>query len=240
MNISASSRCNFHCVICCNNSTSEGNDMAPETLRAIVDKFAVKMIKRGEPLVLAGGEPTLNPNLFEMIEIGRNAGLDVYVLTNGSITDSALRLCEMAKRGEIIAKLSLDKWKSKISPAVIKAWISNPRLQRSQHTGRYAARHAQETIYLFNRENLNDRRAISICLIPAPEGRAKTSGLVTRPQYFCKYGNILVRWNGEFTTCGGKWGPCNGHVYHGNILDDEAVKPYLPIFDEPYGEKQNV
>ncbi len=234
MILSVTQRCNMLCPFCSNESGPTGNDMSLETFTSIVAKFGPLLRKRGEPLCPGGGEPTLHPQLFEFIKIARDAGIELSLSTNGKLPEPALRLCAMAKRGELQAILSLSRLREKTSPAVIKAFLSEPRLRRSP-TSR-----ARDGWRIQNNDDPSDKRVVSILAIPVPWGRALKNNLPTVPRNgdgppsYCRVGRFQVRWNGDFCVCGGKWGGCYNHEFVGNILDDAAVQKYLPVFDEPW------
>jgi hypothetical protein len=202
--------------------------MTLETFKGIVQKFGGRLKKRAEPLLLAGGEPTLHPQLFEFIKIARDAGVKTNVRTNGKLVTESLKLCAMAKRGELMVLLSLNRWKEKIDPQVIKAFLTNPRLRQSPHD-----RRREEGTYLQNMNDPQDKRRVTICKIPILWGRAKTNNVegAIAPRR-CPYGNFQVKWDGTFCVCGGKWGGCEKHKFNDNILDDAAVEKYLPVFEE--------
>lgn len=74
-------RCNLRCVWCYARAQGYGKcDMSLETVR----KYMVLAAELGaRSVVLIGGEPTLHPDFFKIIEIIRSAGLKVFLATNG-------------------------------------------------------------------------------------------------------------------------------------------------------------
>lgn len=79
-------------------------------------------------ITLGGGEPTLHPRFWEFLGLALKAhallddGLEwkPLVITNGSVTDSALALARLSKAGVISAELSQDEWHDPIDPRVIR------------------------------------------------------------------------------------------------------------------------
>ena len=73
--------------------------------------------KLGETVTIGGGEPTLHPEFLEYCKIANRELVDVaeslgcsatYVVTNGTRKKVALQLAEMARFGEIGARISID------------------------------------------------------------------------------------------------------------------------------------
>lgn len=92
-------RCNFHCSYCDefthdNYSKHVTFETAKRTVDKIVDKTRGKKIK----INLTGGEPSVNPNIKQIIGYMHNQGIEVGMTTNGS------RTLEFYK--EIIPKMS--------------------------------------------------------------------------------------------------------------------------------------
>jgi len=111
-------RCNMYCAHCCFSCGDfPGEDIKLETV-----KKTLRLFPKGEMFDLGGGEPTLHPELFEIIKMVKNEGQKVRVTTNGKEKDAALRLADMGRRKEIIARLSVDKWHEEIDIQVIAAF----------------------------------------------------------------------------------------------------------------------
>lgn len=73
-------------------STSAGEDMTISTFKKIVDLMS------GRWLIFFGGEPTLHPNFEEMLEISKEAGVGVSVITNGSHKRRSLKMYDVMQR----------------------------------------------------------------------------------------------------------------------------------------------
>ena len=73
-----------------------------------------------------GGEPTLHPNLVEMVEYADKVGLVSTMTTNG--TASKALLLELKKAGLYLASVSLDHW----DPAICETIRNHPGIQAKQ------------------------------------------------------------------------------------------------------------
>ena len=72
--------------------------------------------------MLGGGEPTLHPNFWEFLGLAIGNAEYVWLATNGSMTDTAIALAKLAKKGVIGCALSQDPWHDPINPKVINAF----------------------------------------------------------------------------------------------------------------------
>ncbi len=95
--LDVTNRCNMNCPICINNTPSMGFTFNPpiEYFEKVLDALAAM---EPRPLIqLFGGEPTVRDDLFEIIDMARERGLDVRVVTNGlKLADEEYcrRICE--------------------------------------------------------------------------------------------------------------------------------------------------
>jgi len=118
MYIQITTRCNMSCEHCGMAATERGMDMSRATFIA-----ACKLAEdRGESILLGGGEPTLHPKFWEFIglALAYSGGMDanVWLATNGSQTDMAVRLAGMARGGVLGVCLSMDDWHDEIDRRV--------------------------------------------------------------------------------------------------------------------------
>lgn len=82
-------RCNLTCPFCYVPSTGPAGGHVPLSLAVRVIEEAAELGVRH--LVLAGGEPTLHPDLAEIVRVARRQGsLRVKLVTNGARSDEAL------------------------------------------------------------------------------------------------------------------------------------------------------
>jgi len=94
----------------------QGEDMSIATFK--------KAIQQDEYVTIGGGEPTLHPKFWEMIGLSLGHAEGIWLATNGSVTDTALALAHMAKRGIIGCALSQDPWHDPIDGKVIQAFTT--------------------------------------------------------------------------------------------------------------------
>jgi MoaA/NifB/PqqE/SkfB family radical SAM enzyme len=81
-------------------------------------------------IAIGGGEPTLHPHFWEIMgtAMGMITGDGyVWLATNGSQTNTAIALANLAKKGVIGCALSQDEWHDPIDPEVIQAFTSDKR-----------------------------------------------------------------------------------------------------------------
>jgi len=116
-------KCNMRCAHCCFSCTDKGKDMSLATFKkalALAENY-------GETIEIGGGEPTLHPSFWEILglAISVDAESPPWLATNGKITNIALRLAAMAKKGVISVRLSRDEYHEEIDPRVIEAFTKN-------------------------------------------------------------------------------------------------------------------
>lgn len=115
--------CNMHCPHCCYDCHYKGEYMSLDTFKAAI------RWNKGR-LNIGGGEPTLHPDLFEMIDIALAQKHRVWMVTNGKKIRNALRLAKMTMESlnanfnepTFVCKLSQDPWHSPISEKVVEAF----------------------------------------------------------------------------------------------------------------------
>jgi organic radical activating enzyme len=80
-----------------------------------------------ENISIGGGEPTLHPQFWNYL-IDAIATFDyVWLATNGSQTDTALKLAKLAAKGVIGCALSQDEYHDPIDPKVVAAFWEGQR-----------------------------------------------------------------------------------------------------------------
>ena len=80
--------CNMKCAHCCYNCQYTGDYMRMGTFKES-DQWNKGLLNIG------GGEPTLHPQLFEMIDYALKRGHRVWMCINGKKTSLALKLAEL-------------------------------------------------------------------------------------------------------------------------------------------------
>jgi MoaA/NifB/PqqE/SkfB family radical SAM enzyme len=135
----------------------------------------------GEALEIGGGEPTLHPHFWSII--GESLGHDlefVWMATNGSKTETAIKLANMAKKGIISVRLSQDEYHAKIDKKVIDAF----------------------TKVKMNSTNSDDLREIGRVTSIIKSGRAEDNGIYTDESKDCICEGWFIDPYGNFKQCG--------------------------------------
>lgn len=87
IDIGATKMCNIHCVYCYGVYQRMSKDIIPHDV--LVRLFTDAPHLGVKSLTLTGdGEPTLNPAVYEAVEVGYNLGLDIGFATNGLALDT--------------------------------------------------------------------------------------------------------------------------------------------------------
>jgi hypothetical protein len=164
--------------------TKKGEDMSLKTFR--------NALKYGDEYnTVGGGEPTLHPFFWQML-MEAIAVSDVWMATNGSLTEIALALAGLAKKGVLGVALSLDEFHDPISPKVVEAFTKD--MTKTAYGSFYADDDKRET------------RNVSGNLIKA--GRCKDG------KEGCICEDMIVKPNGIVKACGCKDAPIFGNVNH--------------------------
>ena len=87
VNYHITNRCNYHCTYCFGKFDGQ-KDPSIDKAKAIIDNvasyFKINRISHGR-INFAGGEPMLYPKLDELIRYTHSLGIDVSIVTNGSL-----------------------------------------------------------------------------------------------------------------------------------------------------------
>lgn len=104
--------CNLNCKYCYASPFSGRNIDAPRLYEIIDELINLQVFG----IVLAGGEPFMHPEIFDILEYCTNRNVQVGVLSNGSLLDKASieRLSALVKNKRFILQVSLDS----VSPEV--------------------------------------------------------------------------------------------------------------------------
>jgi len=97
MYIQITTRCNMHCAHCGMSCTAQGEDMSLQTFRQALEYSE-------DTVAIGGGEPTIHPLFWQ------------------KMTETALALAGLAKRGIIGCDLSQDDYHEPVDPRVVEAF----------------------------------------------------------------------------------------------------------------------
>ena len=99
------SKCNSDCPIC----FQKGNSFRDISIEEL--EKSLKNVK-GKEIRLLGGEPTLHPDLCEMIKVIHESGNSAYFATNGIVLSKDKRLVadlfELQKSGKLMINISMN------------------------------------------------------------------------------------------------------------------------------------
>lgn len=144
----------------------------------------------GCAVTLGGGEPTIHPLFWtfmgELISLQHMWDCTPHIITNGSVTGTALALAALARRGIIGAELSQDAWHEPVAEEVVRAFTVDRSGGYTRGGGGMDLR--------------GIRTARSDLLIYA--GRAKSMAL--DPQDKCPCNDLFVGPDGRVWVCGCK------------------------------------
>jgi len=98
-------RCNFDCEFCFNRQLTGCDDVSIENFQKMVSICRENGIRHIDML---GGEPTLHPGLFEMLDILVNAGLMTTISTNGSRVETLSQISERYPRKSVRLGISMN------------------------------------------------------------------------------------------------------------------------------------
>ena len=203
MYVKITDKCNMHCAHCCVSATMRGKHM-----KMPVWKQTIEFLREyGEEYIsIGGGEPTLHPKFWHiLIDAMTLPGTNVWLATNGSQTETALKLAGLARKGVISCALSLDKWHDPIDPEVESAF------QEGKKPG-----------YSYN-GNPNDLREIRTVTRIMRVGRAKK---LHNTEEGCACEDFVIETNGDIKYCQCENAPVVGNVWTGisrDILDVHSL-----------------
>jgi len=156
--------------------------MSLETFQKVCDLVSALEIN----LSLGGGEPTLHPQFWQFFGLALKATagneIGVFVATNGSIEDSAVALAQLAQKGVLCCRLSIDQFHDvgMVSDRVSLAFSSGKK------------------IYSYGSTPGHDyREVVKDSIYQSATGRASSWGTE-----FCVCEDIVVEPNGRMFSCG--------------------------------------
>ena len=199
MYIQITTKCNMTCKHCCMNATCQGDDMTLETYKAALTHCDGQ-------ITLGGGEPTIHPEFWQFmgLALGAQYNESVWLATNGSMTDTSLALCNMARNGVIGCALSLDEWHDEIDYEVEEAFTDGMTLDRE---GRW------KLGYDAKKGDGREVRNVGIGDGPMKQGRCDWSERIE-----CACNSLTVKPNGDVMLCG-----CEDSIKIGDVFNSFEV-----------------
>lgn len=198
MYVQITTRCNMKCRHCCFSCTENGEDMSFETFK--------NCLEFDEYISIGGGEPTIHPLFWQFIAEGL-ANCEIWLSTNGSITNTSITLSKMAKKGILSCNLSRDEFHGKIDKRVIKAFGDLPKSFYDMD------RFGKRTV--FGKHNTN-----RTSIVKAGRGAKMRSGKF-RYSTQCPCDDWFILPNGDVKQCG-----CEDSPILGNVNDPNFKFPY--------------
>lgn len=218
MYLQITTKCNMTCEHCCFACTKYGRHGDLSTIKTAMSLIAEY---KGN-LTLGGGEPTLHPDFFEILEYGLLMFDNVWFATNGSQTEKMYRIhniindcdydlvecncsdedkdngyCEcynncIMSNGKLSVDLSQDIFHDSIDNRIVELWS---KMKESKRYSNYGIRNTYKNGKLIN------------------SGRAKQNNLGTDSRCTCD--DIFIKPNGNIFLCGCKNSPKIGDVWNG-------------------------
>ncbi|MGF6905775.1 radical SAM protein [Fusobacterium sp. PH5-44] len=95
--IEITEKCNLNCNVCYANS-GEGQHLSLNKIKKMIDFYQEAEYNKAEILQISGGEPTLHPNIIEIIAYAKTAGIPFVMLNTNGI--------KLAENGAFLEELS--------------------------------------------------------------------------------------------------------------------------------------
>lgn len=209
MYIRITSKCNMRCAHCCFSCRPGAGEHMPMN---IFDQALDVAEDYGESVALGGGEPTMHPQFFEMLQKVKQAywygqlQQQPFMVTNGKNYSRANKLIQHIKPDEDFDSFRLFKWddpefdiwneKSGIRVELSTDYFHesiDPRISRFYHNANC------------HREEFAGTRDVTRSHIGVMEqGRAKRTGNYTsnKTEYDCVCDDWVIQPNGDVFECG--------------------------------------
>ena len=165
--------CNMTCKHCCFSCGKNGRHMSVGTAKKALEMF------EGDYVAIGGGEPTLHPHFWEIVGIALGQAEDVWLATNGSMTETALSLARLARKGVLGVDLSRDAWHDEIDLSVVNAFNDFPRPsygREAQHDHRNIRTVSAERVIKMGRADWGKEGCVCKDYFVVPSGRIHQCG----------------------------------------------------------------
>jgi len=97
--------CNLNCIHCHAKPEKRADELTTDEGKRLIDQIAE--IEDFRTLVFSGGEPLVRPDIFELLEYSRKAGLTNIVATNGTLIDEEMAF-KLKAHGVVCNAISID------------------------------------------------------------------------------------------------------------------------------------
>ncbi len=194
-------RCNLNCIHCYSSSGSRGasvTELSTNEAIALLHELRDAGVHR---VIIGGGEPLIRPDLFEIIGAGTKAGLNVVLVSNGTLF-SEERCNEFLRSGLSDVAISIDGSNPEIHDGFrnCKGAFNKTIENCKRLIAKGVKVHVQTSV---SRNNISDiARIIELCIgmgvtswsakFLMPAGRAKgVSNVCLEPSEFESFRNLL-------------------------------------------------
>jgi MoaA/NifB/PqqE/SkfB family radical SAM enzyme len=237
MYLQITTKCNFHCPHCCYSCTMRGKHGDYSTILDAIS-YAVDFT---ESITIGGGEPTMHPRFFDILEHCLDRFDYVWMATNGSQTGAMRRLaniidgcdydsfeCDCSEEDQengycncadlvicqedkLTVSLSLDKFHDPIDPKIKRLWEARAGNSSPFNHTGFEVR---------NVAKYGDDRI-------SAQGRAKKNGYWSD---HCVCADIIIKPDGKLRPCGCIKAPVIGDIWNGiedkwqEVLDSDAFR----------------
>lgn len=193
MYLQITTKCNMSCDHCCFRCGKNGKHMSREIWEQAI-KFAEETEGKLGSITIGGGEPTLHPDFWAIMGLCIGTFENVFIVTNGSQTETALKLAFLAKRGVISCALSQDYWHDPIEDEVIEAF------EKTDHNRSFPNENDGREI----RDVSRNQERMSPFRDPGNGGDPAN----------CPCEDLLITPSGHIKACGCRNAPVIGDVFH--------------------------
>ncbi len=157
-------QCNLSCRACYREKTGSSKTIA----QVMADLDTIEQHQQVQTVSVAGGEPTLHPDLVEIVRLIHQRGHSVSLVTNGLLLDDAL-LAELKRAGLDIVMIHVDE--GQLRPDLPKTATVGDINHLRQQLARRVAAHGIDaglcvTIY---REHFDNLKELFECMLTTPE-----------------------------------------------------------------------
>lgn len=203
MYLQITTKCNMKCAHCCYSCNKNGKHM-PRNVWQDAIRFAEKW--DSEVISIGGGEPTLHPDFFEILQRCMWGFSYVWMATNGSRTKTMRRLVNILngedyyngeenaiipEKDQFSVELSTDYYHDPISDEIRDYW---ERMTKAKRPG-------------FGLRDVTQGHG------PVEQGRAKRTSSAMRDGCCCP--ELTIRPDGKIKVCGCTNSPIIGDIWNG-------------------------